>query len=414
MNIEHRTTLTASAEVAPGGEFEILAITAGEGNGWTFGEDVLQASLPLWEGVECFVDHNGIAGLPPTPGGRSVRDLGGMLSQVSWNPEKKGIQVRLKTVGPSGSIISHLGRQMVGAQADQPEAPRPKIGFSADVQFIARRRAVVQITRVHSVDLVYKPARGGQFVRALNAIQPNFLRGEEETMSLSPTHSQAQEPASGMPHEVETEQVRQRLAQQQVLQQMCQHQLEASLAASKLPAPMQAHVRASFKERIFEPGELTAAIENARELLTALTGGQSISGPAGCLTGMFSSEDQLQAAVQDLFGVERDARLKELQPARLSGIRELYLMLTGDDDLTGGYHPSRARLATTADFTGLVKNALNKIVANQWELLGRAGYNWWERVTQQERFSSLQQITGTLVGTVGRCPPWRKAPSTPS
>jgi hypothetical protein len=59
------------------------------------------------------------------------------------------------------------------------------------------------------------------------------------------------------------------------------------------------------------------------------------------------------------------------------------------------------RLATTANFEGLVKNALNKIVVNQWSELGRAGYDWWSRITVQENFSSLQQITGTLMGTVG-------------
>jgi hypothetical protein len=79
-------------------------------------------------------------------------------------------------------------------------------------------------------------------------------------------------------------------------------------------------------------------------------------------------------------------------------------MLTGDDELHGGYYPSRARLATTADFTGLVKNALNKIVANQWSELGRAGYDWWQRVTVQEQFASVNDITGTLMGTVGTLP----------
>jgi hypothetical protein len=119
---------------------------------------------------------------------------------------------------------------------------------------------------------------------------------------------------------------------------------------------------------------------------------------------MFSSEDQLQAAVDDLFGVPREKDKEGLKVARLSGIRELYLMLTGDDELHGGYFPNRARLATTADFTGLVKNALNKIVTNQWDELGRAGYDWWQRITVQEQFSSLQGITGTLVGTVGSLP----------
>ena len=90
--------------------------------------------------------------------------------------------------------------------------------------------------------------------------------------------------------------------------------------------------------------------------------------------------------------------------ARLSGIRELYLSLTGDYDLHGGYYPQRAHLATSADFSGLVKNSLNKLVSNTWEDLGKAGYDWWKDVTVQEHFNSLHDITGTLIGTVGDLP----------
>jgi hypothetical protein len=51
---------------------EVLAITAGIGNGWNFKPEVLQASLSLWDRAECYTDH--------TPDKHSVRDLGGVLS----------------------------------------------------------------------------------------------------------------------------------------------------------------------------------------------------------------------------------------------------------------------------------------------------------------------------------------------
>ena len=51
-----------------------------------------------------------------------------------------------------------------------------------------------------------------------------------------------------------------------------------------------------------------------------------------------------------------------------------------------------------------MKNALNKIVVNTWELLGQAGYDWWTRIVRTEHFNSLHSITGTLVGTVGTLP----------
>src|SRR5258706_2136546 len=69
---EQRATLAASAEINALGEFEILAITAGVGNGWSFGEETLKASLPMWEAVNTFIDHGSLWQ------GRSVRDLGGV------------------------------------------------------------------------------------------------------------------------------------------------------------------------------------------------------------------------------------------------------------------------------------------------------------------------------------------------
>jgi len=119
---------------------------------------------------------------------------------------------------------------------------------------------------------------------------------------------------------------------------------------------------------------------------------------------MVTTNDQLEAAVSDLFGVPRDAKLASVKPAHLTGIRELYMMLSGDYDLHGGFYGERIQLATTADFTGLVKNALNKVINNQWDLLGQAGYDWWKKIVKVEHFSSLNDITGVLVGTVGTLP----------
>jgi hypothetical protein len=79
-------------------------------------------------------------------------------------------------------------------------------------------------------------------------------------------------------------------------------------------------------------------------------------------------------------------------------------MLTGDYDLHGGFDPIRAQFATTADFTGLVKNALNKVIVASFEKMGRAGYDWWKAIVRAEHFESLNSITGTLVGTIGSLP----------
>lgn len=403
---EGRITLALNGSVfpTPGGNprFEILAITAGEGNGWTFPAQTLQQSLPLWDGANCFIDHSFW--------GHSIKDLAGVCHSPQWDSSSQGVKLTLRPVGPSAPLLVELGRQMLS------EEQNPRIGFSADLTFSAKGRQVQSILKIYSVDLVFDPARGGAFVRALNQIIPNlkkeFIRMPQTTDPSPESGSASQE----VPVQLDQERaaVRTLLAEQQRIQQeveaarqvrieLCGHLLESALAAANLPPTVAGRLRKQFSGQVFEPSALNEALEDARKMISELTGSLVVQGP-GRISAMFSGEDQLQAAVDDLLEAPRSQGLESLKVSKLSGIRELYIMLTGDDDLHGGYYAERARLATTADFTGLIKNALNKIVTNTWEMLGRAGYDWWSKIVITEHFNSLQTITGTLVGTVGALP----------
>lgn len=184
--------------------------------------------------------------------------------------------------------------------------------------------------------------------------------------------------------------------------------LSTSLHASKLPAPSQAQIRKRFQARLddgsgFEPAELDDEIVQMRAMLGEVMAGAMIQGP-GRVNAMFNTDDAIQAAAADMFRVDRPDQLKSVKPARLSGIRELYHTLTGDYGMHGGFYPDEVGLSTTLDFTGLVKNALNKLVDRGWEQMGVSGYDWWEKVVSIEPFNSLQQVTGVIIGTVGSLP----------
>ncbi len=378
---EHRLDMAVSGEALSDGKFEVLAITAGEGNGWFFPAAVLQASLTLWEGVFCFIDHNRAA--------RSVRDIGGVLKEPVWDQDANGIRATLEAFGPGGPMLTALGAQILTTDGKE----KAKVGFSADVLFSGKGRTVEKILKVFSVDLVTDPARGGAFIRSLN-------QSQEENGGMTMT-DQVQDPIP----EKESVDEFSKLAEEThaVRQQMCAYLLDSALGAAKLPQPVTQRLRAQFNGKVFDAETLKTAIEDARALVGELTSATTVAGP-GRISGLTTSDERLQAAVDDLFGAPRNEDQKSLSVAKLSGIRELYLTLTGDVDLHGGYFPNRAQLATTADFTGLVKNALNKLVVNTWEALGRAGYNWWQQVSMTEHFNSLHDITGTLVGTVGDLP----------
>jgi hypothetical protein len=408
--MSHQIKLAMDGQVNSNGEFEIMAITAGDGNGWTFGAQTLQDSLTLWDGAECFVDHAWYS--------RSVRDLAGVLHSPKWDAEKQGIQCQLKTIGPSGPLLAELGRQMLA------DGAHPRVGFSADVVFTALSRQVQKILRVNAVDLVFNPARGGAFLRALNSLQDQgvYLMGEEdkkgtETVQTQTTNQSAASPAlqaqlnedaAAVRTLLNVQQEQAALAQQaeaarQVRAQMCGYLLDSGLAAARLPAPVTERIRKQFTGQVFEPAQLTQAIDDARALLAELTGPGLIQGP-GRIQGMFSSEDQFSAAVFDLLGAERPQDLAALKTAKLSGIRELYTLMTGDCDFVGGYHPTRAQFASTGDLPAVLKNAMNKLIVQEWQELGRSGYRWWEPIVSVEHFNNLQQITGVLVGEVAPLP----------
>jgi hypothetical protein len=243
------------------------------------------------------------------------------------------------------------------------------------------------------VDCVINPARGGRFLQSINHPQSQIKNQGENSMS-DPIPNPPAAPAEASL----------RLARLQT----CRALLKVSLEASKLPAAIQQRIEKRFLSGVdagqpFEPQELDSAISEEQEVLSLLNAAGVIQGP-GRISNMHTGADQLEAAVSDLFGLEREPRLASITPARLTGIRELYLMLTGDYDLHGGYFGERIQLATTADFSGLVKNALNKIVAKAWDAMGAAGYDWWKKIVQVEHFTNLNTITGTLLGTVGSLP----------
>jgi hypothetical protein len=86
----------------------------------------------------------------------------------------------------------------------------------------------------------------------------------------------------------------------------------------------------------------------------------------------------------------------------LSGIRELYTLLSGDYELTGIYQADRVYLAnvTSSTMAALVANVLNKRVMIAFQEYPR----WWEPIVTIENFTSLQQIRWITLGGVGELP----------
>ncbi|MHB8132879.1 MAG: phage major capsid protein [Anaerolineaceae bacterium] len=359
--------------------FDVVAITAGDGNGWKFSEETLRESVTLWEGVETFIDHGELWA------GRSVRDLAGVCSGVHFDESLNGIRLTLAPFGPSAHLLEAIGREWL-----EMKGSKPKIGFSADLLFTGKGKDVSQIVKVFSLDLVFRPARGGAFLRALNSerddqptnggiLDEEILEMENEKLSETEIKGVA----------IENELL---LAMQESL-------LENKLSQAKLPDALTKQLRKQFSGRVFKVGELDQSILEARELFASLQGGGIIQG-GGVISHMVDEKDRIQAATDDLLGAERNKGMDGVKVARLSGIRELYTLLTGDVEMYGKMNPERITLATSDSVSNVLMNAFNKIMISEWEQLGRAGYRWWEKVVSVEHMDSLQPVSGILLGEV--------------
>jgi hypothetical protein len=181
--------------------------------------------------------------------------------------------------------------------------------------------------------------------------------------------------------------------------------LDTALAVSDIPDKAKDAIRASFKTAatITTP-DVSAAIQAWKDSVAESTAPQDIKGPARA-SAMFNSDDQIQAAIDDLVGAPREKGAEELKVARFTGLKEAYIHMTGDRDIVGGSFKDRIQFqSTTSTFPALVANALNKALVREWAQLGRAGYDWWTKIARVEHFETLNTIRWNMFGTVASVP----------
>jgi hypothetical protein len=372
-----RARFTGGPATAPG-RYQILFIHEGEANGFTFSRTVLQESVGLWEGASVFVDHSYWAP-------QSVRDLGGVLSNAAWSEAYNGLTAELTPAGPSKEIIREA------AEITMREGSTPNVGFSADVVFTADATgSVTRILQPYSVDLVMDPAFATKFIRILNSRVGARLVVPEERRTMNDRQT-APPVDSG---DLDTT----RAALNALV-------LDTALALAEIPDKAKDAVRLSFKSaQTITPADVGTAIQAWKDATAESTAGAEIKGPAR-ISGMFNSDDQIQAAIDDLVGAPREKSAEGLKLSRFTGLKEAYIHMTGDRNMVGGFFRDRILFQhTAASFPALVANALNKALVREWEQLGRAGYDWWTKIATVEHFENLNDIRWNLFGTIASLP----------
>lgn len=383
-------------------------------NGWLYTESALREATALFEGAAAFCDHPGPLDLGRA-GCRSIRDLVGVYGDVRYDEAIKGT-LRFY---PGAEWLYRL----VEASIRDREAGRaaPNIGISGDMVLVwepivregpSRRprvaaREVKAIKAVQSADVVFRPSAGGRFERVLEGedLGEIYQGGETamEAVEIMTSGGDAVGREAGVPTEaraVEAEAEAQMSALRATRKAICGELLEVKLASSGLPEAARERVRQQFKDRVFETEELEAAITGLRELLGQLVQSEVIQGMGAGRAVESRVEvgktplERVQMAMDRLFGLP----VEDPAVPRLSGIREAYLLITGDREFTGRYNweesiVREADEVTTAVMANVVATTMTKRLVKDYQ----AQPKWWEPFVVKVALKDMKTQTRVLL-----------------
>jgi hypothetical protein len=341
------------------------------------------AEQGMFEGKAVFLDHSGFFQYP------SVKNLAGVTLNAAWNDLEQSVDGTISFYSEVSQITELIDEIM-------SDKTPPDIGLSmvfwpkwAPRDKDTDPRRIIEILHVESVDLVFEPAADGRILQALSTyFQTHTYPIQGERITMTPV----EEPTSNVtPPAPEIDPWRPAMASIAASQM---------IASSGLPGASQDRLRS---HQFATPADVTTAIEEERQYLAALAaanvvqiGGQAPRG-ANIQAGMDGIE-RLQLALEALI----NGSLPPSGVAPLTGIREAYMLLSGDYEMTGLFHSDRIQFAnvTSATMANIVANALNKVIINQFQEYPR----WWEKIVSVQDFSNLQTVKWITLGGVGELP----------
>jgi len=360
----------ADKDKEPGLAWEVRLIKAGlSANGNYYSGEVLRQAAPLFEGAVALArsddDHSWNSNV-------SVANTIGWYSQVRF--ENGGLYAQLNLL-ESGRWLHD---KLVEART---RGKRDLFGLSivALGQFTLRKRnsqtvrQVDKIERVISVDPVVFPSAGGRMtaliaasekekegelemfdklLQVIEATRPDLLEGKDlenitetelaelyeaalasEPKSEEKPKSAPQEKSGPGTDFLAEAQAKIQEAEQRVKLMECRLLLREKLAESNLPEIAQARLRKIFADRVFEESELVSAIKEEKDYLAQLH--QTPVREAGSgIEEVLAERDKLIKSLDGFF-FDEDLRIGDQKVPRFRSIREAYITITGDRNLTG-------------------------------------------------------------------------------
>jgi hypothetical protein len=349
----------------------------------------------LFDNKAVFLDHSGLFEYP------SLSNLAGVTTGSKYNSQLNAVEgvIRLYN-SPSGDLAATLIDEILSNPSVSPDIGLSMVCYPNWDDSNPTDKHIVQLNHVESVDLVFEPAAEGRILQALSAQGVNIMSDELPVVDTS-----LDIPDSSLPSQVSSKNNTQNLVQEPVPVSPWLDAIQSATAKSMISASNLPDVA---KNRLLShsynnPEEISKAIEDEKNYLSVLNEDNVISlggqPPRGShVSGMLSSLDRIELAFDALLSGKRPDN--GIPP--LSGIRELYHLLSGDYDMTGHFNADRVQFANVSCSTmsNLVANILNKRVINEFMQYP----HWWDPIVISANYQSLQDIAWITLGGIGELP----------
>ena len=408
---------------------QIMAATAGDttGSKWNvrvvrFGTDnnnnywdqaTLTAAVDKFEAAKVFMLTEAQHQAKQHPFGKPCGDLVGVLQGAVAKAD--GIYATLVLL----PTATWLRENLVGCRdMGLPDL----LGLSVDVVGKAglknKQKTLTSIQSV-TVDVVYDPAAGGEFLKMSAATQTHTSQEETPMLKtmLAALTTRNQPEAARIQAALDSKSISDDQAVEQIfaavgatgrsplqdqteaagaktLQQMqllaCSMNLRETLAVSKLPEPVQDKLRASFTGVVFVDESLQAAIKAEKEMLDKLTAsGTVVNGGDVRITE--DRRDKVNTMLDDFFA------------GKVQSFKACYQDITGDIRVSGDMRDaSRLSAAiSTTQFDQLLGDSITRKMVVEYN---SAGLSDWKKVAQSGPVFDFRTQRRVRIGGYGDLP----------
>jgi hypothetical protein len=357
----------------------------------------------LFDSKASFLDHAGWFENP------SLRDLVGVTLKSAYDSDTRSVEGDIKIYDtPAGDLVNEIIEQMLSDRA--AGGTIPDVGLSIvfwpvwDQDEDSEIMSIIKIKQVESVDFVFQPAADGRVLEKLSAyFHSNGGKKMVDELQdiVKPSAQPAQEALKDAGHvgQVPVED-KSCTTQDKWANAMAEATAKVLISASGLPMASRERLAAHEYKT---PQEVDAAIDAERAYLAKLTEDKVISlgglAPRGGNIQMGrTSLERIELALEALLTGKRP--VNGIQP--LTGIRELYNLLSGDYEMTGVFQPERIQFAnvTCSTMSNMTANVLNKVIAAEFMLYPQ----WWLPIVASLDFATLQAVRWITLGGVGELP----------